>query len=128
MSNYRNNDDNETLGFKTDLGFCSDCGSILPLLGPKGGVTCYACKRVWGPEVFGDLAMKYTIKFNNIDTYANDKNTLDDDEDADGPVVERKCSECGNDQMSYATVQLRSADEGQTVFYTCTKCKYTQGN
>lgn len=31
-------------------GFCSDCGSILPLLGDKGNVKCYACKRVWGPE------------------------------------------------------------------------------
>ena len=35
-----------------------------------------------------------------------------------------KCPSCGNDQMTFHTLQLRSADEGQTVFYTCTKCKY----
>ena len=45
------------------------------------------------------------------------------DESAEGPIVERKCPKCGNEKMSYATLQLRSADEGQTVFYTCTKCK-----
>ena len=28
--------------------------------------------------------------------------------------------------MSYAAIQLRSADEGQTVFFTCVKCKYKE--
>ncbi|KAL0273765.1 UNVERIFIED_CONTAM: hypothetical protein PYX00_006370 [Menopon gallinae] len=46
-----------------------------------------------------------------------------DDGTPDGPVVERKCRNCGNDKMTYSTLQLRSADEGQTVFYKCTKCK-----
>lgn len=36
--------------FTTEPGFCPDCGSILPLLGEKKGVTCYACKREWGPD------------------------------------------------------------------------------
>lgn len=36
--------------FISTPGFCSDCGSILPLLGDRGNVKCYACKRVWGPE------------------------------------------------------------------------------
>lgn len=143
-------------GFETDPGFCPDCGSILPLLGDEGGVTCYACKREWPSDgitkklkfnlipvknntliyffyflikflfilsVFGDMSMTYTINFNSIDTYINEKKDRNNDE-AEGPVVERKCAKCGNDKMSYATLQLRSADEGQTVFFTCTKCKY----
>ena len=64
------------------------------------------------------MAVEYTIHFNAI----NIKTTIDLSED-DGPVVERKCPKCGNETMSYATLQLRSADEGQTVFFTCTKCK-----
>lgn len=46
------------------------------------------------------------------------------DDVAKGPVIERLCKKCGHDEMSYAAVQLRSADEGQTVFFTCVKCKY----
>lgn len=37
--------------------------------------------------------------------------------------VERKCEKCGNEEMMYTTQQTRSADEGQTVFFTCPKCK-----
>ncbi|EGI69860.1 DNA-directed RNA polymerase I subunit RPA12 [Acromyrmex echinatior] len=115
---------NNKSSFITVPGFCPDCGSILPLLGEKGGVTCYTCKREWDAEVFGDMKMTHTIHFNTKDTYVSVKEEEDDSEDdADGPTVERECPQCYNDKMSYATLQLRSADEGQTVFFTCTKCK-----
>ena len=116
----------DTVSFISTPGFCSDCGSILPLLGDRGDVTCYACKRIWGPEAFGDMAMSYTIRFNEANVYGSVKQKDDDEEETEGPVVERKCPQCQNDKMSYATLQLRSADEGQTVFYTCTKCKYKE--
>lgn len=69
------------------------------------------------------MKMTHTIHFNNKHTYGSAKDHEDSEDEADGPVVERRCPQCQNDQMSYATLQLRSADEGQTVFYTCTKCK-----
>ncbi|XP_060828898.1 DNA-directed RNA polymerase I subunit RPA12 [Bombus pascuorum] len=115
-----------TVSFISTPGFCSDCGSILPLLGDKGNVKCYACKRAWGPEAFGDMAMSYTIEFNKKNVYDSSKEKNDVVEEAEGPIVERKCPQCQNDKMSYATLQLRSADEGQTVFYTCIKCKFKE--
>ncbi|KAK4881359.1 hypothetical protein RN001_004678 [Aquatica leii] len=109
--------------------FCSDCGSILPLLQDKGDIICYGCSRHHHSNVLdsGSNQIKYTIYFNEIDAYyknlKEEKRKKDED---DGPVVDRKCPKCGNDKMSYATLQLRSADEGQTVFYTCTKCKFKE--
>ena len=40
-----------------------------------------------------------------------------------GPVVRRRCTKCGHKKMTYQTRQTRSVDEGQTVFYTCVKCR-----
>lgn len=33
-----------------ESGFCPHCGTILPLIGEAGGVTCYLCQNSYGPE------------------------------------------------------------------------------
>mmetsp|Transcript_19782 Transcript_19782/g.42428 ORF Transcript_19782/g.42428 Transcript_19782/m.42428 type:complete len:120 (-) Transcript_19782:388-747(-) len=40
-------------------------------------------------------------------------------------MVEEPCVKCGTGEVGFYTVQLRSVDEGQTVFYECPKCNYT---
>ena len=37
-------------------------------------------------------------------------------------VVKEACPKCKHPELQYYTMQLRSADEGQTVFYECSKC------
>ncbi|XP_014220559.1 DNA-directed RNA polymerase I subunit RPA12 [Trichogramma pretiosum] len=118
--------ENTSSSFITKPGFCPDCGSVLPLLKTHGGVTCWACKQTWGPEVFGDMKLSYLLEFSDEQTYASASQVKDNGDEAEGPTVDKKCPKCGNDKMSYATLQLRSADEGQTVFYTCTKCKHKE--
>ncbi|XP_042503142.1 DNA-directed RNA polymerase I subunit RPA12-like isoform X2 [Macadamia integrifolia] len=39
-------------------------------------------------------------------------------------VVNEPCPRCHHPQLEYYTKQLRSADEGQTVFYECPKCRH----
>ena len=43
-------------------------------------------------------------------------------DDAEGAAVEHVCSKCEYTLATYSTMQTRSADEGQTVFYTCLRC------
>ena len=41
-------------------------------------------------------------------------------------TIEHDCEKCGNGLQYFDSRQLRSVDEGQTVFYTCTKCGHTE--
>lgn len=34
-------------------------------------------------------------------------------------IIQKTCPRCGRTEMRYYTMQLRSADEGTTVFYSC---------
>jgi DNA-directed RNA polymerase I subunit RPA12 len=45
-------------------------------------------------------------------------------------IIEEPCPKCGHPEMYFYTMQLRSVDEGSTVFYECPKCthKYSVNN
>nr|SVE73343.1 EOG090X0LKA [Ceriodaphnia reticulata] len=112
--------------FNCDVNFCPRCGAILPTLGIHGGLACVVCKFEIDIEVMEELEVKYTIEFNTKSDYIEEQQLKSAQSKTDGPLVERKCPKCGNDTMSYASLQLRSADEGQTIFYTCPKCQYKE--
>jgi DNA-directed RNA polymerase I subunit RPA12 len=40
-------------------------------------------------------------------------------------MVDETCPKCAHKQMYFYTMQMRSADEGQTVFYECPECTHT---
>ena len=54
----------------------------------------------------------------------------DGDVEMEQATIKEKCPGCGDEEMNYHTLQLRSADEGTTVFYDCPKCgyKFSQNN
>lgn len=84
------------------------------------------CKFEVDIEIMEELEVKYVIEFNTKSDYIEEQQLKSAQSKTDGPLVERRCPRCGNDTMSYASLQLRSADEGQTIFYTCTKCQFKE--
>ncbi len=41
------------------------------------------------------------------------------------PVVANTCTKCGHKEAYFWTTQTRAADEAETRFFKCTKCKHT---
>ncbi|ADP77813.1 DNA-directed RNA polymerase, subunit M [Methanothermus fervidus DSM 2088] len=41
------------------------------------------------------------------------------------PTVKKECPKCGNNEAYWWLQQTRRADESETRFFRCTKCKYT---
>ncbi|EFB22303.1 hypothetical protein PANDA_020626, partial [Ailuropoda melanoleuca] len=111
--------------FQSDLDFCPDCGSILPLPGAQDTVTCVRCGFATtvlpARADFEGKVVNTCIVFNKLGTAV--PVSVDEGPEFQGPVVDRRCSRCGHEGMAYHTRQMRSADEGQTVFYTCTSCR-----
>ncbi|XP_044784332.1 DNA-directed RNA polymerase I subunit RPA12 isoform X1 [Bubalus bubalis] len=116
--------------FQSDLDFCPDCGSVLPLPGVQDAVACTRCGFSINVRVltacadFEGKVVKTSVVFNKLGTAM--PLSTEEGPEFQGPVVDRRCSRCGHEGMAYHTRQMRSADEGQTVFYTCTNCKFQE--
>lgn len=108
--------------FESDINFCPRCGSIMPLPGRDDVVTCMKCKFQVDITEFDGLEMKSKVVFNKRQVLTTGLTS----DDFSGPQVDRKCAKCGHDGMTFATRQTRSADEGQTVFYTCPRCQFQE--
>ncbi|ESO96928.1 hypothetical protein LOTGIDRAFT_203779 [Lottia gigantea] len=111
--------------FETDLNFCPDCGTILPLPSKEEFVQCVKCRYKLDLKKFHGISTEYKLTFNKIEDMITDSRK-DSEEATSGPLTDRVCSNCGNEGMTYTTRQTRSADEGQTVFYSCPECKHQE--
>ncbi|CDH18075.1 DNA-directed RNA polymerase I subunit RPA12 [Zygosaccharomyces bailii ISA1307] len=111
--------------------FCLDCGDLLENPSTVEGteIECSQCQAKYPKSKFSNLKV---VTSTSADAFPSSlklkqsvvKTSLGRDELKDGATIKEKCPKCGNDEMHYHTLQLRSADEGATVFYTCTNCGY----
>ncbi|XP_036357592.1 DNA-directed RNA polymerase I subunit RPA12 isoform X1 [Octopus sinensis] len=107
--------------FETELEFCEVCGSVLPLPGETMFIECKRCQNKINVKEFHGIENHSSHIFKSYDASTNDK-----EEELSGPTVERKCSNCGYEEMIFKAQQTRSADEGQTIFYTCKECRHQE--
>ncbi|AWP04971.1 putative DNA-directed RNA polymerase I subunit RPA12 isoform 2 [Scophthalmus maximus] len=110
--------------FGGDPNFCPECGNILPVPGIQDTVRCPRCAFCIPITDFSGLEIHSTVIFNPVEL--SSVALEDKDFDLKGPVIDRRCSRCNKEGMVYHTRQMRSADEGQTVFFTCTNCRYQE--
>lgn len=111
--------------------FCLDCGNLLdnPSTVQTADVECSQCRAKYPKSEFSNLKVVTSTADDAFPSTLRSKRSvvktsLKKDELTDGAVISEICPKCGNDEMHYHTLQLRSADEGATVFYTCTSCGY----
>ena len=97
--------------------FCPECGAMML---PNDGKV--QCKCGYTKDFSKDEVDKYAVseKVDAKDTVimkGEDINTL--------PTTKVTCPKCGHEKASWWLQQTRSADEAETRFLRCMKCKHT---
>jgi DNA-directed RNA polymerase I subunit RPA12 len=108
--------------------FCASCGSIL-LLPAQGPITCNCCG--FGATFEQLENRETTLRGKPRPSAARAAAML-----LKGPdrpkraTVEENCPSCNFPEVEYYTMQMRSVDEGSTVFYECFECghKWSHNN
>lgn len=101
--------------------FCPDCSSILNLPDTSDIIACFDCPFRASVTQLKD-AINTQVK--NYDTRDSAK-VLDFNPTMRRATVQEPCPNCNYEELRFYTMQMRSVDEGQTVFYECEKCGHT---
>ena len=97
--------------------FCDECGSMMKTEGDKW--VCGSC----GFEKLRDSAKEAAMTTTQGQQEGEIVDMSDVDEAEIGPTVEQKCPNCDEVRsVRYEMKQIRSADESETRFFTCTEC------
>jgi DNA-directed RNA polymerase I subunit RPA12 len=108
--------------------FCDRCGTILDPPADDNEVSCENChlKVNFEREHGGSTVVTESAPHAQAE-WAKDAGEGDGTSNANSnrhATIEEPCPKCGHGEMYFYTMQLRSVDEGQTVFYECIKCAH----
>lgn len=110
--------------------FCPQCRATLAVNG-SGEIRCECCHYESNLSSFSrrNLPSTKTVSSDTlVPTWARSEEeqaALQASRMPTRATVEEPCVKCNHPEVGFYTVQLRSVDEGQTVFYECPSCKHT---
>jgi len=108
--------------------FCPHCRATLRL-DSSGSIDCDVCRYSSNLSQMDELPSTTTYSSTRpMPLWAKTEEEQKALRQAKDPVratIEEPCVKCGHPEVGYYTVQLRSVDEGSTVFYECPSCKHT---
>ena len=94
--------------------FCQTCGSLVDI--QELDNYCYVCdKHIPRSSKQGGNVQEKIYVHQTAEEFLKQESR---------PTIEEECPKCGCRKAYYTAQQMRSADEGQTVFYECVECGY----
>jgi len=98
--------------------FCKKCGSLMIVDGKK-----LRCRNCGYTKKF----TKQTKPIISEDIHTEEEILIieEDEEEKVYPKTKIQCPNCGNNEALWWMQQTRGADEPPTMFFKCTKCKYS---
>ncbi|KAF8674425.1 hypothetical protein HU200_048258 [Digitaria exilis] len=112
-----------------DFLFCGVCGTLLTFDSIRSA-SCPLCgfkrkaKDIEGKETRYTVTAEDIRRELNIEPFVTLGSAQTEEVVVKRPEVDKPCPKCNHTKAEYYTRQMRSADEGETAFYECTKCQH----
>ena len=98
--------------------FCDNCGTLI-FVTTEGTIRCQLCHNEYDARY-----LEHCESTVIVEEKVEEKQPEMATEMSKRTMINERCCnpECSCTQLYFSTAQLRSADEGQTIFYECPEC------